>query len=114
MQHTDGVDSLKTAAGRQTASGKPISTAYSYYALIILTLLNLLNYVDRFIFAALVPYIKEDLRFTDAEIGAFSSAFTIVYTILSPVFGYLADRRGRVGIIAFGIGIWSLATALGG
>lgn len=114
MQQPDGVGSVKTDAGRHTATGKPISAAYSYYALTILTLLNLLNYVDRFIFAALVPYIKEDLHFTDAEIGTFSSAFTIVYTILSPVFGYLADRRGRVGIIAFGIGIWSLATALGG
>ena len=85
--------------------------SYAYYALIVLSLLNLLNYVDRFIFAALIPYIKDDTGFTDAQLGLVGSAFTYVYTICSPLFGYLGDRYRRGRLIAFGITIWSLATA---
>jgi MFS transporter, Spinster family, sphingosine-1-phosphate transporter len=84
---------------------------YSYYALVTLTLLNLLNYVDRFIFAALIPYIKQDAGYTDEQLGYVGSAFTIVYTVCSPLFGYLGDRYHRGRLIALGISIWSLATA---
>lgn len=98
----------------QSADGRPISPLYSYYALSILSLLNLLNYIDRFIFSALIPNIKEELHFSDEQIGYIGSAFTIVYTILSPVYGYFADRRARAGLISSGIAIWSIATALAG
>lgn len=84
---------------------------YAYYALVVLTLLNLLNYVDRYIFAALIPYIKADTGFTDAQLGLVGSAFTYVYTICSPLFGYLGDRYRRGRLIGIGIVIWSLATA---
>src|SRR5262245_54910657 len=87
---------------------------YSYYALIILTLLNLLNYIDRFIFAALIPYLKQDAGYSDEQLGYIGSAFTIVYTVCSPLFGYLGDRYRRGRLIALGISIWSLATAAAG
>ncbi|KAF0250168.1 MAG: sugar phosphate permease, partial [bacterium] len=95
-------------------TNKPISTAYSYYALAIFSILNLLNYVDRFIFSALIPNIKADMKFTDEQIGYLGSAFTIVYTIFSPLYGYLADRRARAGLVSSGVVIWSIATAGGG
>src|SRR5262245_5159610 len=91
-----------------------VSNRYSYYALTILTLLNLLNYLDRFIFAALIPYIKQDTGYTDEHLGYVGSAFTIVYTVCSPLFGYLGDRYRRGRLIALGITIWSLATAAAG
>ncbi len=84
---------------------------YAYYALVVLTLLNLLNYVDRYIFAALIPYIKADTGFSDAQLGLVGSAFTYVYTVCSPLFGYLGDRYRRGRLIGVGIVIWSLATA---
>jgi MFS transporter, Spinster family, sphingosine-1-phosphate transporter len=84
---------------------------YAYYALAVLTLLNLLNYVDRYIFAALIPYIKDDTGFTDAQLGLIGSAFTYVYTVCSPLFGYLGDRYRRGRLIGAGIVVWSLATA---
>ena len=90
------------------------SNSYAYVALFILTLLNLLNYVDRFIFAALIPYIKQDTGYSDQQLGWVGSAFTIVYTVCSPAFGYLGDRYRRGRLIAFGIAIWSLATAAAG
>ncbi len=87
------------------------SKSYAYYALATLTLLNLLNYVDRYIFAALIPYIKTDTGYNDAQLGWVGSAFTIVYTVCSPLFGYLGDRYRRGRLVASGIVIWSLATA---
>lgn len=87
---------------------------YAYYALAALTLLNLFNYVDRFIFAALIPYIKQDTGYTDQQLGWIGSAFTIVYTVCSPAFGYLGDRYHRGRLIAAGVVVWSLATAAAG
>lgn len=95
-------------------SSQKVSTRYSYYALIVLTALNLINYLDRFIFSALVPYIKLDTGYTDAQMGYLGSAFTFVYTICSPLFGMLGDRYRRGRLIALGVAIWSAATAMGG
>lgn len=84
---------------------------YAYFVLATLTLLNLLNYIDRYIFSALVPYIKADTGYTDAQLGLAGSAFTWVYTLCSPLFGYFGDRCHRGRLIAVGIFVWSLATA---
>lgn len=99
---------------KPSSPARPISTSYSYYALTILSMLNLLNYIDRFIFSALIPNIKADMHLNDEQIGYIGSAFTIVYTIFSPIYGYLADRRARAPLIASGIAIWSVATAMAG
>lgn len=87
------------------------ATTYAYFVLAMLTLLNLLNYIDRYIFSALVPYIKADAGYTDAQLGLVGSAFTWVYTLCSPLFGYFGDRYHRGRLIAVGIFVWSLATA---
>ncbi len=42
------------------------------------------------------------------------TGFILVYMLTSPVFGTLGDRRGRPRLLALGVGIWSIATALGG
>ncbi|MFQ3581520.1 MAG: MFS transporter [Chloracidobacterium sp.] len=101
---------------RAAAPTSPASqaTAYAYFVLATLTLLNLLNYVDRYIFSALVPYIKAETGYTDAQLGLVGSAFTWVYTLCSPLFGYFGDRYHRGRLIAIGIFIWSLATAAAG
>jgi MFS family permease len=83
--------------------------SYAYYALVVLTLLNLLNYVDRFIFAALIPYIKVD-SYTDQQLG-WVGAPSPSSTRSAP--GIRVPRRSisRGRLIALGITIWSLATA---
>lgn len=90
------------------------SSRAAYYALSIFTLINLLNYVDRFVLAALTVYFKPDLNLTDLELGWIASAFTVSYTVLSPVFGLLGDRRARRTLVAIGIALWSVATAAAG
>jgi len=91
--------SISNSSGPAMANA-PERVSSAYCVLVILSLLNVLNYIDRFIFAALLPYIKQDTGYTDQQLGWVGSAFTIVYTVCSPVFGYLGDRYRRGRLIA--------------
>jgi MFS family permease len=82
--------------------------------LALLTGLNLLNYLDRYVVSAVGPRIQEELHINDGPFGFVVSAFMIGYMITSPIFGWLGDRYPRKGLIALGILIWSVATALSG
>lgn len=85
------------------------------YALIVLSLINLFNYLDRWVVAAVAESIKHsELALTDTELGLLASGFIIIYTIASPIFGTLGDRKKRPPLIALGVAIWSVATSLGG
>ncbi len=83
--------------------------------LIVLTGMNLLNYVDRYVVPPLLESIKRsELRPSDTALFSLTSAFLIVYTFSAPLFGTLGDRGSRPRLIAAGVAIWSLATALAG
>jgi MFS family permease len=85
------------------------------FALAVLTLINLFNYLDRYVVASLVESLKKsELALSDTQAGSLMTGFVIVYMLTSPIFGTLGDRRGRPGLLALGVGIWSVATALGG
>jgi predicted MFS family arabinose efflux permease len=85
------------------------------WGLFVLTLVNLFNYLDRFVVASLVESLKRsELRLSDAQLGWLATGFILVYMLTSPVFGTLGDRGKRPRLIAAGVAIWSLATALGG
>lgn len=81
------------------------------WAVFILTMMNLLNYIDRYVPSAVKDLFKVDLGLTDAQTSLPLSAFVIVYMLASPVFGALADRLPRTKLIAAGVALWSLATA---
>ena len=81
-------------------------------ALIILASLNLLDYLDRYLIAALGSLVKADLGLSDKAFGFMGTAFFLVYLISSPIFGYLGDRWGRTHLMAGGAVLWSLATSL--
>jgi MFS family permease len=83
--------------------------------LAVLSIINLLSYLDRYVLSALVESLKHsELSLSDPELGSLMSGFLIVYTIAAPVFGVLGDRRSRPRLIAFGVACWSFATALSG
>ena len=81
------------------------------FALIILTTMNMLNYVDRWVPSAVKDLLKTDLSLSDAQTSWPLSAFIVVYMVASPIFGALAERHNRRALIAFGVAAWSLATA---
>ncbi len=83
------------------------------FAVVVLTAMNLLNYIDRWVPSAVKPLFQKDLGLDDAQASLPFSAFVIVYMIASPIFGSLAERGRRPLIIAFGVALWSVATAAG-
>lgn len=95
----------------EVAEGRRAAT----YALGVLTFINLFNYVDRWVVAAVVESIKRsELALTDTQLGFVGAGFIIIYTLTSPMFGILGDRRARPPLIALGVALWSIATALAG
>jgi MFS family permease len=90
------------------------STHAATYTLAILTFINLFNYLDRWIVAAVLESLKKALLLSDTQLGLLGTGFIVVYTLTSPVFGTLGDRKARPPLIAVGVLLWSLATALAG
>jgi MFS family permease len=122
-------------AGRDTAfpGARP--------ALVLLLLINLFNYIDRQVLAAVVPWLKESFfgpggamggtapagsvlagfldwcqhslgfKPANALIGGLSMAFMVVYMAGAPVFGRLAERYSRWSLIGIGVILWSLASS---
>jgi MFS transporter, Spinster family, sphingosine-1-phosphate transporter len=111
-------------------------------ALVLLLLINLFNYIDRYILAAAVGPIKKtffsnsngatatgsdalnailqwfqnQLGFKpeDALLGLLGTVFMLVYMIGSPIFARLAERRSRWTIVGWGVILWSLASGASG
>jgi MFS transporter, Spinster family, sphingosine-1-phosphate transporter len=83
-------------------------------ALSVLTAINLLNYLDRYLVPPLVPDLKGVMGLSDAQVGWLWPAFMVVYTLTAPVFGAWGDRGSRTRPIAIGVFLWSLATVLSG
>src|SRR5438132_6337032 len=94
-------------------STKPASDAPmrgAYWSLILLLSINLFNYVDRYVLAAVEMKIEEEFKITEAQMGLAYSAFLLSYVLISPLFGWLADRMSRWTLVGIGVVLWSLAS----
>jgi MFS family permease len=81
-------------------------------ALLLLTALNLFNYVDRSVLFAVQPMVQSEFHVNKARIGLLTSAFLIFYALAAPFVGPLADRYSRKLIIVVGAIFWSGLTLL--
>ena len=92
---------------------KPMSGARS--ALFLLLAINLFNYIDRQILAALEPDIRANF-FAASDVNAMTKtgllgdAFFVTYMLSAPILGLLADRFSRWIIIGSAVILWSLAS----
>ena len=103
------------AAAPATATARPLLSGPAGRALLVLTLINLLNYLDRFVVSALAESLKRsELQLSDTQLGLLMTGFVVVYMLASPIFGRLGDRGARPRLVAFGVFTWSLATVLAG
>ena len=85
---------------------------YPRTALVVLTLLNLLNYIDRSVLFAVQPLVQSEFHLTNAQIGYLTSAFLGFYMVAAPFVGPLADRYSRRLIIVLGAIFWSALTLM--
>jgi len=89
-------DSARSAATAPAEAGGRAAR----WALIVLTLINLFNYLDRYVPAALVESLRRSsLHVTDTESGFLMSGFIVVYMLTSPLFGALGERRRSLALI---------------
>jgi MFS family permease len=83
-------------------------------ALALLLGINLFNYVDRQVLAAVQPMIGKDLKLNDEQMGWCATAFLLSYMVLSPLFGWLGDRASRWMLVGIGVVLWSIASGATG
>lgn len=89
------------------------------FALGLLLGINLMNYIDRYVLAAVEPLIAKELfppgdPHEQTKMGLLVTAFLVSYMISAPVFGWLGDRFNRWSIIAIGVALFSLASGASG
>lgn len=83
--------------------------------LAMLLLAYIFNFLDRQILGILLEPIKNDLGFTDSELGVLTGpAFALVYSLIGLPLALLADRTSRSGVITGALAVWSGFTALCG
>ena len=100
-----GVRNVANLADASTAPGK-----WAWIAVGLLWIVVMLNYFDRQLLSVVRAPIVEDIPMTDAQFGLITSAFLVIYAVLSPVGGFLADRYSRRLVILCSLVVWSTVT----
>ncbi|GLV59948.1 MFS transporter [Dictyobacter sp. S3.2.2.5] len=107
------MDTATSSKLKQRRLARP-TAAQARFAFIILLIINILNYTDRSILAAVQVTIQHEFHLTDVELGLLNSSFLFIYGLATLPIGIWADRGIRKNIVAACVGIWSVATALSG
>lgn len=90
-------------------------TWHTHYALLMLALIYIFNYIDRLLVSILIEPIKLEFGVSDTLIGLLSGvAFALFYTVFGLPLGRLSDRIGRKPVIALACIAWSAMTVLCG
>lgn len=90
-------------------------SSQAWFMVIVLTVVYVLSFVDRYILGLLVEPIKSDLGLTDTQMGLLlGPAFAVFYAIMGLPLGWLADKKRRTWIVGIGVAVWSLSTVLSG
>jgi MFS family permease len=93
-------------------STAPIPAGQAWRFVILLALANTLSFIDRLLPSILLEPLRHDLDLSDTQIGLVQGLpFALFYTAFGLYFGRLADRGDRMRLVAFGLIVWSLATA---
>src|SRR4051812_14814881 len=90
--------------------GTDIRVPGAHWSLLLLLAINLFNYVDRQVLSAVLPAIEKDFPVGNTKIGLLGTVFLLSYMLISPIFGWLADRMSRWTLVAAGVILWSLAS----
>jgi predicted MFS family arabinose efflux permease len=85
-----------------------------WFSVVVLFAINILNFYDRHVPAALVEPMRKEFHLSDTQIGLISSAFIWIYAIIGVPLGRIADTASRKTLLAWGVVIWTALTASAG
>lgn len=106
---------MATITDEAAGAARPRIGTYAWYALFVLVLVYIVNFIDRQILSILAEDIKRDLALEDAQIGfLYGTAFAVFYALFGIPLGRLADSWYRGRLMAMGLALWSSMTALSG
>lgn len=106
---------MATITEEAAGAARPRIGTYAWYALFVLVLVYIVNFIDRQILSILAEDIKRDLALQDAQIGfLYGTAFAVFYALFGIPLGRLADSWYRGRLMAMGLALWSSMTALSG
>ena len=92
-----------------------MNSTKSYSILGFLTVLNILNFIDRQLLTSFSNFIVPELELTNTQYGILSGlAFIVFYSVMGVIMGVVADRVHRPKFMAFGVALWSVLTAASG
>jgi MFS family permease len=91
----------------EAAKPKLASVAGATTALVLLTGLNFVNYIDRYILPGVQEQVKGEFKISDAQIGTLTLWFMVAYMATSPITGWLGDRFPRKPMIVIAALFWS-------
>ena len=90
------------------------ATQQTWAVLLVLFLINLLNFFDRTLPAIVLEPIRKEFGLDDTMLGLLGTSFTLIYALAGIPLGRLADRYQRTKILAGGVLVWSLMTGASG
>lgn len=89
--------------------------SYKNYLLIILTIVAVFNFLDRYVLAMLLEPIKQDLQLSDSQLGLLTGfAFALFYAIAGIPIARWADHGNRNIVVSFTAALWSTMLILCG
>jgi MFS family permease len=101
--------------GTSLKTSSVVSNNARRYAMVVLAVVYMFNFVDRQILAILLPAIRDEFLVSDTILGLLAgTAFALFYATLGVPIALLADRWNRRNLIAVALAIWSGMTALSG
>jgi len=107
----DAADQPTTAALQTPKAALPASPLYAWFVVAVLSIADVVGYIDRQIINLLVEPIKADLGLTDTQISLLQGfSFALFYAILAVPLARLSDVGNRKQVIAAGVVVWTLAT----
>jgi predicted MFS family arabinose efflux permease len=99
--------------GHGQGAGGGVRVPGRSYVLFIMTLIYVVNYLDRQILAILMPQIQAEFGLTYSQVGdLIGPAFAVVYAVLGVPLAVIADRANRRNIIAVSLAVFSVMTVL--
>ncbi len=106
---------MATQTSSSPRSTQQVASPYSWYVVFVLIVAYTFSFIDRQILTLLVGPIRETLQISDTQISLLHGlAFALFYSIMGIPIGRMVDSRKRTTIIAGGIAVWSLMTAVCG